>query len=257
MSKTAEWRLKDPSAWARAHVMPFALFMALLLLLQFTSPMWQWDHPASPWWRRWPEQWVYPLQCVVCMGYLVRHWRYYEFHWNLRWSVVGVIAGAIGIGVWLLPTTLYDAWQLSGETEGWKKWIGIQSRTDGFDPNVFQTPLAYGFSLGMRFFRAVVVVALMEEIFWRGYLMRYLADRDGDYWKQPFGRHHMVSLFGSTLLFALAHAPVDYAGALVYGLLTYGLCVWSKNLGACVIMHATANFLMGCYIMAYGKYGLW
>lgn len=257
MSKTLELRLKDPSAWARAHVMPFALFMALLLLLQFTSSMWQWDHPASPWWRRWPEQWVYPLQCVVCMGYLVRHWRYYEFDWNQRWTVVGVIAGAIGIGVWLLPTTLYDAWQLSGETEGWKKWIGIQSRTDGFDPNVFQTPLAYGFSLGMRFFRAVVVVALMEEIFWRGYLMRYLADRDGDYWKQPFGRHHMVSLFGSTLLFALAHAPVDYAGALVYGLLTYGLCVWSKNLGACVIMHATANFLMGCYIMAYGKYGLW
>jgi hypothetical protein len=33
--------------------------------------------------------------------------------------------------------------------------------------------------------------------------------------------------------------------------------VRSKNLGACVIMHATANFLMGCYIMAYGKYGLW
>lgn len=257
MSKTLELRLKDPSAWARAQVMPFALFMALLLLLQFTSPMWQWDHPASPWWRRWPEQWVYPLQCVVCMGYLVRHWRYYEFDWNLRWSVVGVIAGAIGIGVWLLPTTLYDAWQLSGETEGWKKWFGIQSRTDGFDPNVFQTPLAYGFSLGMRFFRAVVVVALMEEIFWRGYLMRYLADRDGDYWKQPLGRHHIVSLFGSTLLFALAHAPVDYAGAMVYGLLTYGLCVWSKNLGACVIMHATANFLMGCYIMAYGKYGLW
>ena len=55
----------------------------------------------------------------------------------------------------------------------------------------------------------------------------------------------------------LAHAPVDYAGAFVYGSLTYLLCVWSKNLGACVIMHATANLLMGLYIMAYGKYGLW
>jgi hypothetical protein len=55
----------------------------------------------------------------------------------------------------------------------------------------------------------------------------------------------------------LAHAPVDWAGALVFGSLTYGLCVWSKNLGACVVMHAVANFLMGVYVMAYGKYGLW
>ena len=46
---------------------------------------------------------------------------------------------------------------------------------------------------------------------------------------------------------------VDYAGAFVYGSLTYLLCVWSKSLGACVVMHATANLLMGLYIMAYRK----
>ena len=39
--------------------------------------------------------------------------------------------------------------------------------------------------------------------------------------------------------------------------MTYLLCIWSKNLGACVVMHAVANFLMGLYIMTYGKYGLW
>jgi len=55
----------------------------------------------------------------------------------------------------------------------------------------------------------------------------------------------------------IAHAPVDYAAALVYGSITYLLCVWSKNLGACVVMHATANLLMGIYVMSYGKYGLW
>ena len=50
--------------------------------------------------------------------------------------------------------------------------------------------------------------------------------------------------------------PEEYGG-LGESLLTYALCVWSKNLGACVVMHAVANFLMGLYIMAYGKYGLW
>ena len=55
----------------------------------------------------------------------------------------------------------------------------------------------------------------------------------------------------------LAHAPIDYAGAFVYGSLTYLLCVWSRNLGACVVMHFIANLLMGLYAMQTGKYGLW
>ena len=48
-----------------------------------------------------------------------------------------------------------------------------------------------------------------------------------------------------------------YAGAFVYGSLTYLFCIWSKSLGACVVMHAVANLLMGLYIMQTGKYGLW
>ena len=70
-------------------------------------------------------------------------------------------------------------------------------------------------------------------------------------------RLNLGLFFRWTGLFILVHAPVDYAGALVYGSMTYLLCVWSKNLGACVVMHATANLLMGLYAMAYGKYGLW
>jgi len=87
--------------------------------------------------------------------------------------------------------------------------------------------------------------------------MRFVCDWEGDYWQQPFGRADWRSYGIVTLVFMLAHGPLDWAGAFVYGSLTYGLCVWSKNLGACVAMHATANLLMGAYIMAYGKYGLW
>ncbi len=146
---------------------------------------------------------------------------------------------------------------MTGEPRGFEKWLGFAARTDGFNPGVFENPAGYWFSLGMRFVRAAVVVALVEEIFWRGFLMRFVLDWDGDYWKQPFGKPSWLSFAVVTGLFVAAHAPVDYAGALIYGSLTYFLCVWTKSLSACVVMHATANFLMGCYIMAYGKYGLW
>lgn len=247
----------DPDVLARAHIVPFAVFMGFLLLLQFGGALVEWKHPAAPWWRQDPAHWVYPLQVLTTGWFLIRYWRVYTFNWSWKWGIIGVIFGAVGIGFWLLPTTLYDYWGLTGKTEGVLKWLGVAERKDGFDPGIFENPVAYWSTLIMRFIRAAVIVALVEEIFWRGFLMRFVMDWEGNYWKQPFGRAHWRSFLITTVLFMLAHGSVDYAGAFVYGSLTYVLCVWSKSLGACVIMHAVANLLMGIYAMAYGKYGLW
>jgi CAAX prenyl protease-like protein len=248
---------KDPDTLTRAHVVPFAVFMAFMILLQFVSGFIEWKHPDAPWWRQDPAQFIYPIQSLVTLGLLVFYWKNYRFDWSLKWSLVAVVFGAVGIGFWLLPSVLYDAWGLTGKTEGWLKLLGVTERNEGFDPGLFTDPVAYWSALVLRFFRAAVIVALVEEIFWRGFLMRFVCDWEGDYWKQPFGRARWISYFVVTGAFVVAHAPVDYAGAFIYGSLTYVLCVWSKNLGACVVMHVVANFLMGIYIMKTGHYGLW
>lgn len=247
----------DPELLTRAHLVPFAVFMAFLVLLQLATSLIGWDHPDAPWWREDPAQWVYPLQTITALFFLRRYWKSYTFDWSLKWSLIAVVFGAVGIACWLLPTTLYDHWGMQGEVTGWLKRLGFAARRDGFDPGIFEHPVAYWSSLIMRFVRAVVVVALIEEIFWRGFVMRFVLDTEGDCWRQPFGKAHWKSYLVVTGLFMIAHTPVDYAGAFVYGSLTYLLCIWSKNLGACVVMHAVANFLMGLYIMAYGKFGLW
>ena len=254
---SAQPTAKDPARLTRAHVIPFAVFMGFMILLQLIGGLIGWKHPDAPWWRQDPAQFVYPVQTLVTLGFLVHYRRDYTFNWSLKWALAGVVFGAAGIGCWLLPTALYDAWGMHGPARGIFKLLGIAERGEGFDPGIFQNPSAYWGSLVFRFFRAVVVVALVEEILWRGFLMRFVCDWEGDYWHQPFGRHRWFSYLVVTGLFMAAHAPVDYAGAFVYGSLAYLLCVWSKNLGACVIMHATANFLMGLYIMATGKFGLW
>jgi CAAX prenyl protease-like protein len=248
---------KHPEQLTKAHVVPFAVFMVFLIVLQLADSLIGWSHPAAPWWKRDVAQWIYPIQTLAIFMLLIRYWKSYTFNWNLKWSVIGVVFGIVGIGFWLLPTTLYDAWGLSGPTDGWMKWLGIAKRDEGFDPGIFENPVAYWASLSMRFLRAVVIVALVEEIFWRGFVMRFCMDWEGDYWKQPFGRAHVKSYLIVTLLFMFAHAPIDWAGALFYGSLTYLMCVWSKSLGACIVMHAVANLLMGIYAIAYGKYGLW
>lgn len=246
-----------PERLTKAHVVPFAVFMVFMVVLQLVAAKIGWDHPEAPWWRQDPAHFIYPIQSLTCLALLVYFRKSYTFDWSWKWLPAAVVFGALGIGIWLLPTTLYDYWGLTGSPGGWLARLGVEARTKGFDPGIFENPAAFWAAVGFRFLRAVVVVALVEEIFWRGFLMRFVCDWEGDYWKQPFGRASWKSYGIVTAMFMLAHAPSDYAGAFVYGSLTWLLCVWSRNLGACVLMHATANLLMGLYIMAYGKYGLW
>lgn len=253
MSQLKIWR-EDRTL---AHVVPFGLFMILNLLFQFAGEAMVWEHDAAPWYRHWPEQLFYPIQTVLTLLVLGFFWKHYEFRWsNKVW--IGVVAGFVGIGFWLLPTTLYDWMGMTGEPDGFfEKLTGLAPRREGFDPGVFENPAAYWSSLILRFLRAVVVVALVEEIFWRGFLMRFLLDMDGDYWAVPFGKPAWISLVVVTLAFMLAHAPIDYSGAIVYGVITYGVAVWTKSLLACVVMHGVANASMGIYALYYGKLGLW
>lgn len=250
-------RSDEPTLWIRRQVIPFAIFMGFLLVLQVAGSFFTVDLPSQPWWRRAPEHWIYPLQTVACLVVLIRWWRAYEFNWSWKWSLAGAVFGVIGIGFWIMPTHLFDL--LSLTKDGWWKWFGFAPRRDGFNPgDVFmEGGAAWWSSLVLRFLRAAVVVALVEEIFWRSFAMRLAIDWEGDYWKQPFGKGSWLSFGLVTGLFMFAHAPVDYFGALIYGSLTYLLCIWSRNLGACVVMHFVANLLMGLYAMSFGKYGLW
>ena len=123
-------------------MIPFVVFMAFLILLQLIGGLIEWKHPDAPWWRQDPAQFIYPIQTLVTLGVLIKYWRVYTFSWSVKWSLIGIIFGAVGISFWLLPTALYDAWGLTGKTTGLLHYLGVAERNDGFDPGLFQSPLA-------------------------------------------------------------------------------------------------------------------
>gem|GEM_PF-9638 len=261
LSKIRQWQ----SDVMLAHTMPLFLFVivgfalsSLVDVLPFVE-----NFSDSPWYYRDPDQWIKPVQLVVGLGvlYFFRD-SYLKKDWNLSWkgAFFGVGAGLVGIAFWLTPTTLYDYLNLAEKIEtspAWFEWIGLEARKEGYNVDVFEgNVMAQSTAIFLRFVYACVVVSLVEEICWRSYVMRASLDWS-DWTEQAFGRASWKTFLIPTALFISIHQPVDYLGALIYGSIAWGLTIKTKSLSSVVIMHAVANFTMGVYALAYGKFGLW
>ncbi len=228
-----EQNAKSPLA---AYVAPFAVFMGGLALVAGVAAV---GKGSGNFFLIRPEFWVYPLQTLLCGGVLVFYWRRYDFG-RAGGFALAAVAGIVALALWLLPQVL----------------IGLPPRTEGFDPTVFAgDPALYWLTVVARFARLVVIVPLVEEIFWRGFLMRYLIREDFE--SVALGAFSPLSFFGVAGMFILVHAMPDWPAAFLTGLLYNGLMVKTKSLAACVAAHAITNLGLGIYIMATRQWGFW
>jgi uncharacterized protein len=219
-----------------AFVGPFALFLLGFALLQGIG--WMAGNSENLLLAK-PAYWIFPLQTVVCAAALIVFWKNYEFG-SARWIPLSVFVGLVAIVVWVSPQIIF----------------GSPQRVEGFDPSVLAAdPALYWTTIVFRFLRLVIVVPLIEEIFWRGFLQRYLIDER--FHTVPFGKYTHLSFWGVVLGFMLVHNPPDYPAAVVVGALYGWLTVHTKSLLAPVIAHAVTNLALGIYIMKTGQWGFW
>lgn len=219
-----------------AFVLPFGVFMGGLLLVSLVG--W-FENEDSPFWIKEPQYWVYPLQTLASAGVLAWYWRCYGFGPS-RHLWLAVLVGIVVLLVWIAP----------------QAFLGAQERLDGFDPTVMEgSPALYWLTLITRFARLVVVVPLLEEIFWRGFLLRYLVNENFD--KIPFGSATLLSFSVVTVLGAAVHGMDDFAGAIVYGVAFNWLAIHTRSLLCCVVAHAVTNLGLGVYVMMSGQWGFW
>jgi len=194
---------------------------------------------ASPWWIAQPEYWIIPLQTVVCGWLFFIYWKDFQF------SPPKALPETLGIGVlvfiiWISPQAFF----------------GAEPRTEGFQPSlVFASPAVQIGMLIIRFIRLVIIVPLLEEIFWRGFLLRYFVN--DAFYKVAVGRTTMAGFWIVAFLFMLAHNQADWAAAFITGALYNLLLLRSRSVMSCVIAHALTNLLLGIYIMRTGQWGFW
>ncbi len=134
----------------KAYVTPFAVFMGFTLLLQFGAPFLEWDHPSAAWWQRAPEQWLYPVQALVCFCIVLWYRKFITWDWSLKGVLWGVIFGLLGILFWLAPTMIADrlpggpAEYFGNPDWPWYKYLlGIDPRPEGYNPGAVIAPRSW------------------------------------------------------------------------------------------------------------------
>jgi len=108
--------------------------------------------------------------------------------------------------------------------------------------------------LFLRTLRAVAIVPVIEELFWRGWLMRWTISNDFE--QVPLGAYSALSFWAVALLFASEHGPYWDVG-LVAGILFNWWMIRTKSLGDLILAHAVANACLSGYVIAAGKWEYW
>jgi CAAX prenyl protease-like protein len=131
-------------------------------------------------------------------------------------------------------------------------WATISTST-GYDPTGLSDNFTRLFLISSRIIGASILVPIMEELFWRSWLLRYLVDQDIK--KVPIGTFTWVSFIIGSIMFGLEH-NLWLAGIMAgtaYSLLLYR----TKSIASCIAAHAVTNGLLAGYVLWSGKWAFW
>jgi CAAX prenyl protease-like protein len=224
----------EPSR-AGAYLAPFAVFFAGLLLGELVA---KFGDGYAHWAVAEPRYWVFPLQVFVCGLILWSSRAAYHFA-PFRGFGFATFIGLAALGVWIAPQAVFHA----------------APRIEGFDPGRFGEGWPFWMNLALRLVRMVIIVPLLEEIFWRGFLLRYLVRVDFE--SVAFGTFTWKSFIITSVAFCFEHQPADWPAALLTGALFNLVAYRTRSLAACVLTHAVTNLALAIYILQTRQWGFW
>ncbi len=147
-------------------------------------------------------------------------------------------------------------------------WVGPDAVWPSYRSHwLFQNPLtgslavsadeALRTSLPFLVFRvagSALLVPVIEELFWRAWLMRYLISRRFE--TLPPGSWTWGTFWITALLFASEHGPFWDVG-LAAGVIYNWWMIRTRSLADCILAHAVTNACLACYVLAGGKWLYW
>lgn len=221
--------LNDPRA-SIAWFGPFAVFMALLAVMPSLGI---------------PQPWDAAIRVIVILASLAVFSRHtIDFrapHW----------IASIGLGIavfvlWIAPDLLFP-----GYRSHWLFQNGITGTLkSSLDPSERGDPIV----LALRATRAILLVPILEELFWRAWLPRWM--QNPRFSEVPLGRYTTTAFLVTAVLFASEHGPYWDVGLLTG--IAYNWWMWrTKSLGDLILTHAVTNACLSGYVVVTGRWEYW
>lgn len=140
---------------------------------------------------------------------------------------------------------------------GLDRWLGYPHLGVRQAYNPFQAipdPAQRALFLAARFYGLVLLVPLIEEIFYRNFLLRYLSTREDFRDREPH-RFTLEAALISGAVFALSHP--EWLAAGVTAAAYTGLLAWRRSVSSCVLAHGVTNLCLGVYVLLTGEWKYW
>ena len=220
--------------WPR--ILPFGVYMAFIAFGSLMALILPAESQAQD-----LELWTYPMKILIVGGLLIFFWSHFDelktpvvASWSEGLSVVG-----IGLLVYVLWVRMDWPWAMQGEMTEY---------------NPFQHGEGVGLLLaGIRLFGASVVVPVMEELFWRSFLIRWVIDNRFNI--VPLGTFTIGSFAATVVLFGLEHNL--WLAGMMAGALYNALLYQTKRLWPCILAHGLTNFVLGIHVLVTEEWQWW
>jgi CAAX prenyl protease-like protein len=212
-----------------AYVAPFLAFIAAMAV-ERVIPV--------------PGEWLYSARFCIVLALILTVSRPYL---NLRPSdsLASVVIGVAVFVIWVAPDVLFgyrDSWLFHNSITG--------SATSSLPPHVKKNA---GF-IAIRSLSSFGLVPILEELFWRGWLMRWLIDKE--FLKVPLGTYVASSFWIVAALFASEHGPYWEVG-LAAGIIYNWWIIRTRNLADCILAHAVTNAMLSAYVLYTDQWQYW
>jgi CAAX prenyl protease-like protein len=190
-------------------------------------------------------QWEYPAQVVV-VSLIVVLVSLPVISWRLIRPLGSIAIGVTVFLSWIGPDLLWPGyrhhWLFENSLMG--------SATSSLGPELRSADMFLAF----RIFGTAVLVPIIEELFWRGWLMRYLINPE--FQKVPLGAYTSMAFWATAVLFATEHGSYWEVGLLA-GLIYNWWMIRTGSLADCMVAHAVTNACLAVYVVAFNHWQYW
>ena len=223
---------------ALARVAPFAVFLVL------TAAQGEFGAAAAYW---------FYLAKTLVGAWLIFELRPFiaEMRWAFSWEavVVGVAVFAAWVGISGEWTTQNSLWVKLGLAHAPKTAAAAWNPNNLFGAG---SALAW-FFIAVRILGSTLVVPPLEEVFYRSFLYRYVAQKN--FLAVPLNRFLPVPFLVTAAMFGFAHN--EWLAGIFCGAAYQWLVLRKNRLGDAMTAHAITNFLLGAWVVGRGAWQFW